>query len=455
MSILSWWSNLFGNEVRREVGRTARLSLEEQALRTHEIARAKAEKAENEAERAAIRQRDRERAEAKKGVVGSLAIARQEAAQAAASAQEAKEVLAGARASYEALLEATSGPESDPIGMGARSRAVEEGRRIAARANALISVAAGWETKVASLEAKQQALLAADLQGAGMSVNNAEWAASKTWEEHQVADGKGPEERAAERREQAAAERMSSWLTPEEGAKALAEWSKAIDTLSRLRDVREAWETQSRTGGASIATDADLVELKPAPEALAPAGPPTWEASQQHAMAQLAGLQDLADRCGWEPEVTGGDALDHLGAAVAKLAPEERAAVLGDDDETIAALRVRLADLERNPVLGPDAMVTADELREEARLANEAAEARLNAEIEATDKERMAEIEGRAEVARQWAEWSGSPMTPDPAAGDEVASRARENDQLKAEQARRQGDARRPRTRESAEELHL
>lgn len=198
-----------------------------------------------------------------------------------------------------------------------------------------------------------------------------------------------------------------------------------------------------------------IPELKPAREALAPAGPPTWDASQQYAMAQLAGLQETADRYGWEPEAAAGDALDQLGATVAEMAPEERAAILADGDETIAALRGRLADLERNPVLGPNALGSGDELREEARAADEAADARLNAEIEAADKERMAEIEGRAEVARQWAEYDGSPMTPDPAAVAEVASRTRENAQLKAEQARRQEDARRRRTREAAEELQL
>lgn len=190
-------------------------------------------------------------------------------------------------------------------------------------------------------------------------------------------------------------------------------------------------------------------------------GAPGWEADQQHAMAMLSGLQQIADREGWEPEPEAPaaasvvDILDELGATVSEMTPEERATFLTDDGIPNSGVRWRLADPAHEPILGPGATITGEGLRAEAVQAEAEVQARLHSEIEAAEKVRMAEIEGRDEVARQWAEWDASPMTPDPAAVAEVASRTRENDQLKAEQARHQGDARRPRTREAAEELHL
>ena len=198
-----------------------------------------------------------------------------------------------------------------------------------------------------------------------------------------------------------------------------------------------------------------------APEVVAPASEPVqepeapqWEADQQHAMARLGGVQEVADREGWEaePEAPAAadvllNALDQLGALVSEMAPEERAAFLADDDISIVGLRGRLVDPEHEPVLGPGARVSADELREEARQAEAAADARLSEDIASADKARMAEIEGREEVARRWAEYEGppmaeietydgSPMTPDPAEAARVASRTLDNDQAAAQQRR-------------------
>ncbi len=236
-----------------------------------------------------------------------------------------------------------------------------------------------------------------------------------------------------------------------------------------------AWDPDEvRERGAEIAAlGAELDRAEAAPLALAEgAEAPTWEANQQHEMAKLSGLQEVADREGWEPEPEApaassvGDALDQLGTLVSEMSPEERAAFLADDDITIVGLRGRLTDPKREPILGPAARVTADELREEARAADETADARLNADIEASDKARLAEIETRDEVLRQWAEpetWMGAvaaevetydglPITPDPAAVSEAASRTLENDQMKAEQARQEIE--KQRRARGAEEEH-
>ncbi|MHB1527200.1 MAG: hypothetical protein ACYCZN_13150 [Candidatus Dormibacteria bacterium] len=170
---------------------------------------------------------------------------------------------------------------------------------------------------------------------------------------------------------------------------------------------------------------------------------PEWEANQQHAVAQLSGLQEVADAEGWEPEPEApaassvGDILDELGATVSEMTPEERATFLADDGITNSAVRWRLADPAHEPILGPGAAITSEGLREEARQAEVEVQDRLHSEIEAARKVQEAEIEGREEVARRWAEYDGSPMTPDPAESAKVASRTRESDQLKAEQARR------------------
>lgn len=433
----NWWSNwLRDSQTNRVAGplhRTAILAPEERVLQAWEVEQKKTEDAARAAELAATRQRDAERDLEVERVRGDLAIARQEATEAIAQADEAEQVLIERRSAYEALRDAHAGRESDPIAMGTLARAVMEGQRIAAEVDGLRRVSSGWDAKVTSLEAAQRALVAADLQGAGMSVANAEWAAAKTWEEHQIEDGKGPEERQAERRELAAQQRMASWLTPAEGARAMAEWERALDELTALREVRLEWE---REPVAMVAG----TESAPARETGL-----QWQADQQHAMAQLAGLQQVADRAGWEAErveFDGPHERDNLDAAreMLGLATEETAPA--DATSTVA---------EREEI----AVLTPEELR--ARDAAALAEMRAQAIATGTfqsvgEAEQLDRVDPMADLERLHVApdldaardlfgpelyFDGSPPpAPDAAASAEIASRTMDNDQREARERR-------------------
>ncbi len=113
------------------------------------------------------------------------------------------------------------------------------------------------------------------------------------------------------------ADREGGEAEPEARAESRGIWhyKTPAEVAADQRWAEEAWAAEE----AERAEAADRAAVEPkaqeaAPEVVAPASEPVqepeapkWEADQQHAMGQLGGVQEVADRSGWEaePEVPG------------------------------------------------------------------------------------------------------------------------------------------------------
>ncbi len=158
----------------------------------------------------------------------ALETARKEANDAFAVAQEAEQALTRERASYRALQAAAAKRGEEPTVRAELSVAREAGREVAAAARAAAKRAAEAQKRVASLEAAQAAPLVAALRASGMKDGEAEYTASKTWDQHRAEAGWTPEERMAERRLVEAERKLALFTSGAEG-----EWASAHRDFER------------------------------------------------------------------------------------------------------------------------------------------------------------------------------------------------------------------------------
>lgn len=208
-----------------------------------------------------------------------------------------------------------------------------------------------------------------------------------------VFDLRAPEDRLEEEFLAAGMDPETMVWDPDEVAARAAE----ISTLGAELDAVNAAPAGLLGPMEPVAPLAPEDEVVPAPEPEQEPEAPDWEADQQHTMAQLSGLQEVADREGWEAE-----------PEAPKVA--EEAAPLGPEVPLVMGETLR-----------------GWEAREDALA--EAQEAAAEVATPAPEPE--------APVAMGLETYNGSPMTSDPSEAAKVAQRTFENDQMKAEQARR------------------